>query len=193
MGLFCKIIAVRFPAMDRHPNLLSVKTEPFGVTPQGEAAALYTLTNRNGISVSITSYGALIVGILTPDRDGKLEDIALGFPSLEGYFSPQYLTELPHFGATIGRFANRIGAGVIWRGDRIEWIAGEWCPFAGFAVDLLGQRDDDAELLSVSQRRDSRRYDVIRLDQSCPFGAKLVEVPGTKHQNCIASFRFHRC
>lgn len=95
--------------MDLRPSAPSINTKPFGVTPEGEATTLFTLTNRNGLSVSITSYGAIITSILTPDREGNLEDIALGFPTLDGYFGKQYLTELPHFGATIGRYANRIG------------------------------------------------------------------------------------
>ncbi len=89
----------------------SVKTAPFGVTLEGETATLYTLTNANGVSVAITDYGATVINILTPDRDGKLADIALGFTALDAYLTPAYFKENPNFGSTIGRYANRIGNG----------------------------------------------------------------------------------
>jgi aldose 1-epimerase len=79
---------------------------PFGRTPQGETVTLYTLTNKNGMSVSIMNYGATIVKIIVPDRQGRLGDVVLGFDR----FSP-YLHESPYFGATVGRFANRIAKG----------------------------------------------------------------------------------
>ena len=79
-----------------------VTVDTFGTSPDGEAS-LYTLTNANGMEVDITNYGAIITGIRVPDRDGNMADVAHGFPSLEGY-----LGEDPYFGATIGRYGNRI-------------------------------------------------------------------------------------
>jgi aldose 1-epimerase len=83
-----------------------VTSTPFGKTPQGQLVTLHTLTNKNGMSVSIMDYGATIVKILAPDRDGKLDDVVLGFDK----FSP-YVHLSPYFGATIGRYANRIAKG----------------------------------------------------------------------------------
>ena len=71
-----------------------------------EPVTLYTLTNKKGMSVSIMNYGATIVKIMAPDRDGKLDDVVLGFD----HFAP-YITARSHFGATIGRFAGRIAKG----------------------------------------------------------------------------------
>ena len=79
-----------------------VAVDTFGTAPGGEAS-LYTLTNANGMEVDITNYGAIITSIRVPDRDGNMDDVALGFPSLE-----DYLGEDPYFGATIGRYGNRI-------------------------------------------------------------------------------------
>jgi aldose 1-epimerase len=79
---------------------------PFGHTMHGEPVTLYTLTNKNGVSVSIMDYGATIVKILAPDRNGKLDDIVLGFDK----FSP-YIHLDAYFGATIGRYANRLAKG----------------------------------------------------------------------------------
>ena len=63
----------------------------------------YTLTNHNGIEVRAITYGAIITSIKTPDRDGQLNDIVLGFDTLDGY-----LSEHPYFGALVGRYCNRI-------------------------------------------------------------------------------------
>ena len=83
---------------------MSVNEEPFGQTSEGREVDLYTLTNSNGIKARITNYGAILVSLEVPDRDGNNADITLGFDSLEGY-----LGEHPYFGAIVGRYANRIG------------------------------------------------------------------------------------
>lgn len=72
-------------------------------THDGKSVTLYTLTNRQGSHISITNYGAMLVSAYMPDKDGKLGDVVLGYDSLEPYFDQGYC-----FGATIGRFANRI-------------------------------------------------------------------------------------
>ncbi|QDT35785.1 aldose epimerase family protein [Stratiformator vulcanicus] len=69
---------------------------------------LYTLSNDNGISVKVTNYGAIITSIITPDRDGDLADIALGYNSLKGYLNAP---SKPYFGAIVGRYGNRIAGG----------------------------------------------------------------------------------
>ena len=66
---------------------------------------LFTLTNANGMQASITNYGAIITAIRVPDSDGKLTDVVQGFDSLADYTSIDYKGR---YGATIGRFANRI-------------------------------------------------------------------------------------
>ncbi len=65
---------------------------------------LYTLTNSNGVSAKITNYGGIIVAYFAPDKDGKMENIALGLGSLD-----DYLAGHPSLGCIIGRYANRIG------------------------------------------------------------------------------------
>ena len=79
----------------------------FGRMPDGREVRAVTLRNGHGITVRVISYGARVQEVVTPDRDGQPADIALGFPSLQGYLSPSD----PYFGATIGRFANRIAKG----------------------------------------------------------------------------------
>ncbi|RFM25622.1 aldose epimerase family protein [Deminuibacter soli] len=70
----------------------------------GKKVALYTLTNKNGVQVKISNYGGTITSFLAPDKTGKIQNIVLGFDSLAGY-----LAKPPYFGATIGRYGNRIG------------------------------------------------------------------------------------
>ena len=82
------------------------RREPFGRLPDGEESALCTLCAENGLCVSITNYGGTITSILAPDREGALGDVVLGYDTLDGY-----LTGRSYFGASIGRFGNRINRG----------------------------------------------------------------------------------
>ena len=87
-------------------NAEPITMKPFGQTTKKEPVTLYTLTNKGGMSVSIADYGATVINLMVPDKAGKLDDIALGFDTLEPYF-----TKSPYFGATIGRYGNRIAKG----------------------------------------------------------------------------------
>jgi aldose 1-epimerase len=80
--------------------------KPFGQTPAGESVTLYTLKNAKGMEVHIMNYGGIIQKILTPDRNGKVEDVVLGFETLQ-----EYIKDTPYFGAVVGRFGNRIAKG----------------------------------------------------------------------------------
>lgn len=83
---------------------MSIVKSDFGKTKDGKKATLYTIENKNGMKVSFCDYGALIVGIYVPDRNGKIEDIALGYDDVTGYEDNGC-----GFGSFIGRHANRIG------------------------------------------------------------------------------------
>ena len=69
----------------------------------GKEVDLYTLTNKNGLIVKITNYGALVTNLMVPDNKGKLGDIAFGYDNLA-----DYVKKTPYFGATVGRVGNRI-------------------------------------------------------------------------------------
>ena len=75
----------------------------FGKTHDGQAAELYILTNKSGMTAEITNYGATLVSLRVPDRDGKVGDVILGYDSVAGYEGGT-----AYFGATVGRYANRI-------------------------------------------------------------------------------------
>lgn len=83
-----------------------ISMRPFGQTPDGTGVSIYTLKNNNGVQVDITNYGGIIVRLLVPDRNGKLDDIVLGYNNLG-----DYIKESPYFGALIGRYGNRIANG----------------------------------------------------------------------------------
>ena len=78
----------------------------FGTLADNTPVDLYTLRNKSGIEARVITYGGVIVSLATPDRDGKLDDIVLGFDSL-----PPYVKDSPYFGAIVGRYANRIAKG----------------------------------------------------------------------------------
>jgi len=84
----------------------TLKKEVFGKTADGQGVDIYTLTNANGVEARITNYGGIVVSLKTPDRNGKMDDIVLGFDSLD-----EYLKGHPFFGALAGRYANRIAKG----------------------------------------------------------------------------------
>ena len=75
---------------------------PFGQA-DGQQIELYRLTNAHGIEARIMTYGATLVSLKTPDRTGAMQNIILGFDTLTAY-----LAGVPYFGATVGRYANRI-------------------------------------------------------------------------------------
>ena len=83
-----------------------VKRTPFGKMPDGRAVEQFTLTNSQGIELKAISYGGIITSLRVPDRNGKVDDIVLGFESLD-----KYLNDHPFFGAIIGRYGNRIAKG----------------------------------------------------------------------------------
>ncbi|MDK2964896.1 MULTISPECIES: aldose epimerase family protein [Lacrimispora] len=82
---------------------MAYKKELWGNMPDGREVYLYTLVNENRVSASFTNLGAIWVTMLVPDRSGKETDVVLGYDSVS-----DYLLNPPHFGAPIGRNANRI-------------------------------------------------------------------------------------
>jgi aldose 1-epimerase len=79
----------------------------FETTIDGKQTDLYVLKNHNGMEAAFTNYGGRLVSLLVPDKNGKMTDVVVGFKSVQDY---QNSTE-PYFGATIGRYGNRIAKG----------------------------------------------------------------------------------
>jgi aldose 1-epimerase len=87
------------------PQAMNVTHESFG-SVDGQDVDLYTLTNDHGLVARITNYGGIVTELHTPDADGEMADIVLGFDTLD-----EYIASSPYFGAMVGRVGNRIALG----------------------------------------------------------------------------------
>lgn len=79
-----------------------------GFTSEGAEVSLYELTNKNGMQLQVTNFGATITALKMPLKSGEMVDVVLGFDTLESYIKSFDMENAPYFGATIGRFAGRI-------------------------------------------------------------------------------------
>ncbi|MDR2037059.1 MAG: galactose mutarotase [Bacteroidales bacterium] len=93
--------------MSKTTTLGGLTKTDFQKNIDGKQVDLYILTNSNGMEVSVTNYGAKIVSVHVPDKDGKMIDVVLGHNNIEEYLS----SEEPYFGAVCGRTGNRIAKG----------------------------------------------------------------------------------
>ncbi|WP_405381078.1 aldose epimerase family protein [Maribacter sp. LLG6340-A2] len=87
-------------------NTVTISRADYGVTKIGDKVEEFTLTNKEGMVVSIITYGGRITSLKTADKEGRMENVVLGFDSLA-----QYEENNPFFGALIGRYGNRIAKG----------------------------------------------------------------------------------
>jgi aldose 1-epimerase len=135
-----------------------VQTQSFG-TLNGKDIRLYTLTNKNGVEASVTEFGATLVSVIVPDKNGKMVDVVLGYDDLEGYVKDKV-----YLGSTVGRYANRIAHGrftlngktysvpqndgdnslhggvkgfhkAVWQGEEVSGVAGEAIRFGYVSKD----------------------------------------------------------
>jgi aldose 1-epimerase len=81
-----------------------IEVAAFGQLSDGREAHSYTLINQNGMRVLVSDYGATLVSVFTPDRDGEIQDLLHGYDSVDGYAG----STNPYFGNSVGRFGNRI-------------------------------------------------------------------------------------
>lgn len=137
-----------------------VEKAHFGFSPQGDSVALYSLKNEKGYLVKITNFGGIITEIHTPDRDGKMANIVLGFDNLE-----QYLGEHPYFGAIVGRFANRIaGAKFSLEGEEYQLAVNDGENSLHGGIQGFDKVVWDAEVISCKERA------VLKLSYLSPDG-----------------------
>jgi len=97
---------VSVAAQAKESSTMGIEVAPYGTTKDGTAVRQYTLTNATGLSAVLIDYGATMVSLETPDRNGKLANITLGCPDLASYEANS-----PYFGTIAGRCANRIAKG----------------------------------------------------------------------------------
>ena len=94
------VISVSVLHAEANPKM---QKQSFGKTEDGQQTDLYILTNKNGVEAAITNYGGTVVTLKVPDRQGKIEDVVLGYDKLNDYEAGK-----AYFGAIVGRYANRI-------------------------------------------------------------------------------------
>jgi aldose 1-epimerase len=99
-------LATAWPAQTAAKQGAHVEKAAFGQMPDGTAIESYTLHNASGASAKFITYGATLTELHIKDKQGQLGDVVFGFDDLQGY-----LTNHPYFGATVGRYANRIAKG----------------------------------------------------------------------------------
>ncbi|MFM7221836.1 MAG: galactose-1-epimerase, partial [Bacteroidota bacterium] len=87
-----------------HPSPEPERMHAFSDTIDGKSVDLFLLRNENGMEVELSNYGATIVAIRTPDKNGKIEDVTLSYDNLTDLRAGK-----SYFGCVVGRFANRIG------------------------------------------------------------------------------------
>ncbi len=95
-------------APEEAATLSGLKRSNFQSVVNGDSTDLYVLKNANGMEVTVTNYGGRIVSVMVPDKNGTMQDVVLGFDSIQGYTSVDN-----NLGATIGRYGNRIANGKI--------------------------------------------------------------------------------
>jgi aldose 1-epimerase len=138
-----------------------VQANPFG-TANGKSVFSYVLTNNNGVEAKLTNYGATLISLKVPDRNGKFDDVVLGYDDLQGYLNTKAF-----IGASIGRYGNRIaGAKFVLNGktctlakndgdnslhggvkgfDKVVWDAADASSAAGQAVQFTYVSKDGEE------------------------------------------------
>lgn len=87
-------------------SIAQLETKAFDTTLNGKAVSLYTLKNQAGMTAQITNYGARVVSLWVPDKDGKMQDVVWGYPSIAAYLEASDT----YAGPVVGRYGNRIAA-----------------------------------------------------------------------------------
>ena len=107
--------ATESPADMARRQGMNLTQQPFGTTAEGAAVDLYTLDNGRGLKARVMTYGAILTAVEAPDRSGKSANVTLYLETLKDYMAGH-----PMFGATVGRYANRIG-GAKFKIDGVEY------------------------------------------------------------------------
>jgi aldose 1-epimerase len=102
----CAVLLAAVAAQAAQPGD-NISKKAFGTTPDGQAVELYTLRNAKGGEVSIMTYGGIVTSLKVPDKNGKLDDVVLGYDKLDDYVK----NNSPYFGCLVGRYGNRIAKG----------------------------------------------------------------------------------
>ena len=108
LGLLFFIACTNKTQQEEVTTLSGLKKSNFEIEVDGKQTQLYVLKNASGMEVCITNYGGVIVSVMVPDKNGTMQDVVLGFDNIDDYINVDN-----NFGATIGRYGNRIANGKI--------------------------------------------------------------------------------
>ena len=147
----------------------SVSVSVFGETKEGETVERYTLTNENGLSAEIMTWGATLIAVNTPDRDGRMDNVTLHL----GTFA-EYEKGHPLFGSVVGRFANRIDGG----GFEIDGVRHDLATVnEKTGVHIHGGKEGLASRLWRGQAIEGEGFSGVELTHASPDGHEGY--PGT--------------
>ena len=107
MAAVCGLFAM-VSCAEKKEALPLLKQSDFQTQFAGKKTDLYTIGNKNGMTIQVTNFGARIVSIFVQDKDGKMQDAVIGFSNIK-----DYTTQASDFGSSVGRYANRINQGQI--------------------------------------------------------------------------------
>lgn len=107
-GLLCLCCICLLTSCTRQNAAPVLNKADFQTEFTGKKTDLYVLKNAKGMEVYVTNFGARIVAIMVPDRDGRMQDVVIGFSNIK-----DYTTQASDFGSSVGRYANRIDQGRI--------------------------------------------------------------------------------
>ncbi len=146
--LFLNIALFASHLTAQETTLSGLKRKLFQTEIDGNYVDLFTLTNKNGMEVCITNYGGRVVSVMVPDKDGKMEDVVCGFPSIQDYRELRQ-----NFGAAIGRYIGRI-LNARFSLDSFEYkLSGaKHCAhggYPGFADRVWSPRQEDPQTLHL--------------------------------------------
>ena len=116
LSIFILFAVIAFSACNQKSSNLTIKPEAFHQLVDGMQVDLFVMKNKNGLEMAVTNYGGRVVSLLVPDKNGKMEDVVLGYDSLDGYLK----ADEEFFGASIGRYGNRIAKGTF-KLDSVEY------------------------------------------------------------------------
>ena len=101
------LVVFAFTSCNQKITKPMIKPEAFHKLVDGKQVELYKLKNKNGLEMAVTNYGGRVVSLMVPDKNGIMEDVVLGYESIDGYLN----SNEQYFGASIGRYGNRIAKG----------------------------------------------------------------------------------
>ena len=155
------------------PHAPTVSKSLYGRLPDGREVDVYTLTNAHGLEVKIMTYGATIISVKTPDRDGRLANITLYLDTFD-----DYLRGHPLFGSVVGRYANRI-AGAKFTIDGVEYPL---APNAG-KVHIHGGRSGFQQKVWQAAALSQQDAAAVEFTLTSPDGDEGY--PGTLHVKLV--------